>query len=261
LNFGSLIKAELVKKPSTQILRQTFKSMKKLIRSAVVALALVGVAQASTLTYNATHNLTSMGSSTTFTFNQFDATLGTLSAIDLIVQSSTLEGNLTFSRQTGARTFTDLNAALSIDPAAGFTGYDSTALSYLRSPSGSFTINATSSSRLITVTGTTQSLIGASPITLSINSADFASYTGSSNVSFDAFVQRGDANIGSGVFSINSTNLISPTTLSLRYTYSTSPGPSPVPEPGQVAASLLLLGGIGGYVFIKRRRKPATAAA
>jgi len=41
------------------------------------------------------------------------------------------------------------------------------------------------------------------------------------------------------------------------------PDPSPVPEPGQVAASLLLLAGIGGYVWMKRRKtaKPATAAA
>ena len=45
----------------------------------------------------------------------------------------------------------------------------------------------------------------------------------------------------------------------LRYTY--TPSTAPVPEPGQVAASLLLLGGIGGYVFIKRRRKPAVATA
>jgi hypothetical protein len=36
--------------------------------------------------------------------------------------------------------------------------------------------------------------------------------------------------------------------------------PAAVPEPGQVAASLLLLGGIGGYVFLKRR-KVAKAAA
>jgi hypothetical protein len=37
--------------------------------------------------------------------------------------------------------------------------------------------------------------------------------------------------------------------------------PSSVPEPGQVAASLLLLSGIGGYVFLKRRKaaKPALA--
>jgi hypothetical protein len=32
-----------------------------------------------------------------------------------------------------------------------------------------------------------------------------------------------------------------------------------VPEPGQVAASLLLLAGIGVYVFLKRRRTVATA--
>ncbi len=37
--------------------------------------------------------------------------------------------------------------------------------------------------------------------------------------------------------------------------------PAAVPEPGQVAASLLLLAGIGGYVFMKRRKtaKPALA--
>jgi hypothetical protein len=42
---------------------------------------------------------------------------------------------------------------------------------------------------------------------------------------------------------------------------SMSPNSSSVPEPGQVAASLLLLAGIGGYVFVKRRKaaKPALA--
>jgi hypothetical protein len=34
-----------------------------------------------------------------------------------------------------------------------------------------------------------------------------------------------------------------------------------VPEPGQVAASLLLLGGIGGYVFLKRRKVVKAAVA
>jgi len=33
-----------------------------------------------------------------------------------------------------------------------------------------------------------------------------------------------------------------------------APTSTPIPEPGQVAASLLLLGGIGGYVAWKRRR-------
>lgn len=34
-----------------------------------------------------------------------------------------------------------------------------------------------------------------------------------------------------------------------------------VPEPGQIAASLLLLGGIGGYVFVKRRKAAKVAVA
>jgi hypothetical protein len=38
-------------------------------------------------------------------------------------------------------------------------------------------------------------------------------------------------------------------------------GSAAVPEPGQVAASLLLLGGIGGYVFLKRRKSAKTALA
>ena len=38
-------------------------------------------------------------------------------------------------------------------------------------------------------------------------------------------------------------------------------GSNAVPEPGQVAASLLLLAGLGGYALLKRRKKqPATAA-
>ena len=37
-------------------------------------------------------------------------------------------------------------------------------------------------------------------------------------------------------------------------------GSAAVPEPGQVAASLLLLGGIGGYVFLKRRKAAKTAS-
>jgi hypothetical protein len=34
-----------------------------------------------------------------------------------------------------------------------------------------------------------------------------------------------------------------------------------VPEPGQVATSLLLLAGIGGYIFLKRRKAAKAATA
>ena len=64
----------------------------------------------------------------------------------------------------------------------------------------------------------------------------------------------------SSIVGIGSVNSASPTTFSPTFStaYVTA---SAVPEPGQVAASLLLLGGIGGYVFLKRRKaaKPALA--
>jgi hypothetical protein len=49
----------------------------------------------------------------------------------------------------------------------------------------------------------------------------------------------------------------------LGYAFEPYSDPTAVPEPGQVAASLLLLTGIGGYVFLKRRKaaQAATPAA
>jgi hypothetical protein len=58
---------------------------------------------------------------------------------------------------------------------------------------------------------------------------------------------------GEGIPSINTSDF---------FTGNGGSAPAAVPEPGQVAASLLLLAGIGGYVFLKRRKtaKPAQAA-
>ena len=47
----------------------------------------------------------------------------------------------------------------------------------------------------------------------------------------------------------------------LMFLTSMSPDSSSVPEPGQVAASLLLLAGIGGYDFLKRRKTAKSAPA
>lgn len=243
--------------------------MKTLIKSAIIGLALAGVAQAVPSSSYVTQNLTQNVSATTssFTFNQFDSTLGTLSAVDLIINSSTLQGSVTLTRTSGTRIFTELNAQLLL--AGGATllpdltdgEYASPALSFLRTPSGDFTMNGANTSRTFTVNGTTQSLIGASPVTLNINSSVFANYTGSGTVLYTSSILEGDDNTGTGSTALDPSNLLSPTSLTLRYTYTPSSGPSAVPEPGQVAASLLLLGGIGGYVFIKRRRKSAVAAA
>lgn len=62
------------------------------------------------------------------------------------------------------------------------------------------------------------------------------------------------------IVGIGSVNSATPTSFSP--TFSTAyAAPSSVPEPGQVAASLLLLSGIGGYVFLKRRKAAKSASA
>jgi hypothetical protein len=65
---------------------------------------------------------------------------------------------------------------------------------------------------------------------------------------------------GSGVFDPSAT-LVTSQSFTPSYGPAGGGGTAAVPEPGQVAASLLLLGGIGGYVFLKRRKaaKPAVA--
>jgi hypothetical protein len=235
--------------------------MKNPIRSLALGIALFGAASMvnaqSILTSNSTNNVTESG--TIFTFNQFDSSLGSLSAVDLIINSSTIQGSFTLNRTSGSRTYSDFTAALSIDPSFGFIGYDSTALSFNRSPSGDITMSSGNPNQLVSVSGTNQSLIGGSPVTLSI-AGPFTSYIGLSTVGFSSALLFGDDNTGSGSTSINNANVISPTSMTLRYTYTPS-GPAVVPEPGQVAASLLLLGGIGAYYFVKRRRKSAPAAA
>ena len=68
----------------------------------------------------------------------------------------------------------------------------------------------------------------------------------------------GDVRFGEGVFQTGGgiTQLFAQSFATSYFTPSAA-----VPEPGQVAASLLLLAGIGGYVFVKRRKtaKPAVA--
>ena len=59
---------------------------------------------------------------------------------------------------------------------------------------------------------------------------------------------------GSQMLDIYNAGLAGNSVTTLGYAFEPYSDPSSVPEPGQVAASLLLLGGIGGYVFLKRRK-------
>lgn len=236
--------------------------MNKALAIFALVIAVVTSSQAALITSNQTSTVTTDG--VNFTFSQFNPSTGNLTAIDLIIQSSTLQGNLTYTKGTGSTyTISNLNAALAISgPGLGVEGYSTSDFTYARTPSGSFTLNATNATRLITVNGTTQSLIGGSPITLSIASSDFGSYLGSSNVDFNVLLNFSDTTIKAGSATmpgIDSTNFLSPTTLALLYTYTVPTPPSPVPEPSQVAASLLVIGGLG--IYLLRRRQISTKSA
>jgi hypothetical protein len=228
--------------------------MKKIFAILASVIAVASSSQAALITSNQTQNLTRSGAD--FTFSQFNTNNGTLTltAIDLIIQSSTLQGNLTYVRTSLSNAFSNLNAGLSIAPTAGLDdGYATEGIVYARTPSGNFSLNATNTSQLITVNGTTQSLIGGSPLTVNLSSSGFGSYLGTETVTFNLALFAAATATGSGTYNINSPNLLAPTTLSLQYTYTDT---STVPEPSQVAASLLVVGGLGIYL-LRRRRKVA----
>jgi hypothetical protein len=233
--------------------------MKNLIKSAIVGLALVGVAQAvpTTVTQNSTQNVTT--NDTSFTFNQFNPSLGTLSAVDLILNSSVSGGSVGATNQTGTdMTITDFDTRfrLNANSTLGIAAYNTAYVSINTSPDWNVTTIPANSSSTFSILGG-QSLLS-SPVTRPISNSSLSQYIGLGTITFAAKIQN-VISATAATFGVDSTNNFAATSMSLRYTY--TPSVNPVPEPGQVAASLLLLGGIGGYVFIKRRRKPAVAAA
>ena len=244
----------------TTSLKQPSRNMKTLIRSTIaglLGLAIMGVTHAATLNFNDAKNVVNTGSS--FTFSQFNPTLGTLSAVDLIINSSVPGGSITVTNLDSNPMSVDAIEArfrLSSNATLGLTAYNSVYVALNTSPSSSPFNLGGSSSQSFSVSGG-QTLIGGSAVTRSISNSALAQYLGTGTVSFATSVQAQVDTLGSD-FSVNSNSFNSNTSMTLRYTYTAAP--SGVPERGQVAASVLLLTGIGGYVFIKRRRQPATIA-
>jgi hypothetical protein len=253
--------------------------MKTLIKSAIIGLALAGVAQATPTSSYVTQNVTQTATDggTNFTFYQFNSSLGNLTAVELILQSSTIQGNFTLTRGsgTGTVTITSTSGGIFIEGAQGSglyvdglaieNSYASSPVLLNRTPSGNQNLTPGASSKTFSINGTSQSLISSATAVSLGSDFSLSYYSGNALSSFNYLVSTVipfvSSSAGTAGASVSTNNALSPTSLTLRYAYTPSSGPSAVPEPGQVAASLLLLGGIGGYVFIKRGRKPAVADA
>ncbi len=230
--------------------------MKTLIKSAIVAgiclLAAGGANAQSISNQNSNWNLTS--SSQTFTFSQFNPSLGNLTAAQFLINSASVSGDASVTNSTGEEVTIDfIRSRISVS-GTGFTSGNTPLTQLTTSPNSSgFTLDD-GDSQVFTINS--QSILS-STFTRNITSS-LLSYVGTGlTPSFTLFL---NSSMTATPTPSTTFNLLAPnTSVTLRYTY--TPSVNPVPEPGQVAASLLLLGGIGGYVFIKRRRKPAVAAA
>lgn len=233
--------------------------MKNLIKSAIIGLALASVSQAAVITQNATVMADTNGQ--TFTFSQFNTSLGTLTAVDLIINSSVPGGNFTLTRAnagSGSASFNGFSEFLTLDDDYGSV-FDGSSDPISIAVTGNASVAKPSTNIYLVSAG--QSLLSSAPYTASIAAGAWSYYQGLGLVSLNAGLTADAQFTANKNITPNYTNLFATTSTTLRYTYTaTPPGPSPVPEAGQVAASILLLSGIGGYVFVKSRRKTALAS-
>lgn len=231
--------------------------MKKVILSVILLATAFSASQAALLTYNATGPVNTTPHA--FEFNKFNSGLGTLSAIDLIINYSTPAGSATVTNNDVSNTviISNIKSSLEIvaNPALGFGGYTGSWLSLDTNPIAedpvSFALAPNTSQGFII--NSNQSLIGGIPQHFPISGGSFASYLGSGSVSFSGLSTIDLTATGSS-YDVDSSHYYANTSLSLQYTYT----PSPVPETGQVAASLLVVVGLGVY-FLRRRRVQAAS--
>jgi hypothetical protein len=228
-----------------------------LIKSAVFAVAFAGVAQAATSTYTDSETITTAG--TSFTFTQFDTSLGTLSAVDLILNSSVPGGYLAFTKSGGgSATYTGLLAGIDITDSSFNTLFTSgTSLSLTATPAagnGTFSTGSAANTKQFNISGS-QSLLSSTPTTQSVSAPNWTLFTGAGSFTLDSNINAlASYTSTGGTVTPDYTNLNALTSISVRYTYTAAP--SGVPEPRQAAASLLVLVGVGGYAFMKRKKTP-----
>jgi len=235
-------------------------AMKACLAALALGLVFGNTAPAEILGYTDTANVDPNGEN--LTFNQFNPALGTLTAIDLILNYSTAGGSATVTNNSATNTVTIryIQTAFSLDPAAGFVGYDGPTVNLSTTPTAKLPttyVLAKSTSKVFSVNAG-QSLIGGSAQPFSIDSGSFASYIGYGSVDFFALAIINLNTIGA-TYTVNGAAYYAATSLTLNYTYTVAP-PVPVPEPGQIAASLLLLGGAGVFGVFRHRRVAARKA-
>lgn len=200
-----------------------------------------------------TENPTIGTTNTTFNFQMFDSNLGTLTGVDLLFNSSIAVGSVSINTNTSGEdaTFTNLSAFIRTS-GTGLSQQNTTSVDLSLHP-GLPSLVPADTIHSFSVTGS-QSLIP-SVLTYGINPANWGAYQNAGGVGNTPNFT------GRALTSFSITSAVQPSTINthftaassytLRYTYTPT---NPVPEPGQVATSLLVLGGVGTYFALRRRR-------
>jgi hypothetical protein len=190
------------------------------------------------------------------TLNQFNPSLGTLTNVQVTINFVALAGNFSVT----ATTATAANVASDDDPATdirirgtglGYTQVDTTE-TVTTTPGVPFTVPGNSEQTFLV---SPESILLNNSQTISAGS--FGAYTGTGLVTFQVRSSP-DIVVAGGAFTLDAIPFTATANMTVNYTYTPT---AAIPEPGQVAASLLLMGGIGAYYFVKRRRKSVPSAA
>ena len=230
------------------------------MKKTIIALALAAGLSASSyaaISYQSVTN-TVNGVGTTFHFSQFNSALGTLNSVTFSILSSVDSGSFFVQNNIGTsatvRTPHDfLTVTDNQGSGAGYAGNNKALVTTPTTGVDGYTLAGNTSE---TFTVTPVSLIGVGPVNSVLSSAFFAAYTGTGLVSFNA-AKDPSVSISGGSISFDMSGVDNSTAMSLTYDYTTAP----VPEPSQVAASILLIAGIAGFVIVRRRKQSALALA
>ena len=229
--------------------------MKKTILLIALAAGAISTSQA-TITYQIGQVVTNSVSTadTAFEFAQFNTGLGTLSAVQIFINSSVDSGGFTVNNKSanGAKVYSPTDVFGVTGPAS--YSYNGGVVRYSTDPTLPSTRPATNNLAALenqTYTIGDTDVLAAGRDEQSVASGDFYNYEGAGSVYFTAFINP-TVSVSGNSYETDMSGILNTTVMEVIYTYDVST--VPVPEPSQVAASLLLVAGIAGFLIVRRRQ-------